>query len=89
MLAAHLINANLGIRVIDTELDGFDTHSDQPDWHATLLGALDDAIEAFYAALDPRWRTAGHADDVLGVRAPARGERRRRHRPRHRRAAAS
>ena len=33
------INANLGIRVIDTELDGFDTHSDQHDWHATLLGA--------------------------------------------------
>ena len=31
VLAAHLINANLGIRVIDTGLDGFDTHSDQAD----------------------------------------------------------
>ncbi len=56
VLAAHLINANLGIRVIDTSLDGFDTHSDQADWHATLMSRLDTAIEAFFAALSPRWR---------------------------------
>jgi uncharacterized protein (DUF1501 family) len=56
VLAAHLINANLGIRVFDTELDGFDTHSDQHDWHATLLGRLDAAIQAFFATLSPRWR---------------------------------
>ena len=55
VLAAHLINANLGIRVIDTELDGFDTHSDQRTWHATLLSTLDDAIAAFFAALSSRW----------------------------------
>jgi uncharacterized protein (DUF1501 family) len=56
VLAAHLINANLGIRVIDAGLDGFDTHSDQAVWHATLMTRLDDAIDAFYLALDPRWR---------------------------------
>ena len=55
-LAAHLINANLGIRVVDTSLDGFDTHSDQKDWHATLMARLDAGIDAFYAALAPRWR---------------------------------
>ncbi len=55
VLAAHLINANLGIRVIDTEIDGFDTHSDEHDWHATLLGQLDTAIEAFFATLSARW----------------------------------
>jgi uncharacterized protein (DUF1501 family) len=55
VLAAHLINANLGIRVIDTELDGFDTHSDQRDWHATLLGQLDNAIAAFFATLSAKW----------------------------------
>ena len=49
VLAAHLINANLGIRVIDTGLDGFDTHSDQADWHATLMARLDAAIDAFFA----------------------------------------
>ena len=57
VLAAHLINANLGIRVFDTELDGFDTHSGQGSWHATLLGRLDDAIDAFFRTLAPRWRT--------------------------------
>jgi uncharacterized protein (DUF1501 family) len=55
VLAAHLINANLGIRVIDTELDGFDTHSGQRDWHATLLSRLDNAIAAFFATLSSRW----------------------------------
>jgi uncharacterized protein (DUF1501 family) len=55
-LAAHLINANLGIRVFDVSLDGFDTHSDQASWHATLLSQLDNAIDAFYAALSARWR---------------------------------
>ena len=55
VLAAHLINANLGIRVIDTEIDGFDTHSDQRDWHATLLGRLDNAIAAFFATLSSKW----------------------------------
>ena len=56
VLAAHLINANLGIRVFDTELDGFDTHSDQHDWHATLLSQLDGGIESFFATLSPQWR---------------------------------
>ena len=55
VLAAHLINANLGIRVIDTELDGFDTHTDERDWYATLMGQLDNAIAAFFATLSPKW----------------------------------
>jgi uncharacterized protein (DUF1501 family) len=55
VLAAHLINANLGIRVIDTEIDGFDTHSDQRDWHATLLSRVDNAIAAFFTTLSARW----------------------------------
>ena len=57
LLATNLINANLGIRVIDTELDGFDTHSDQATFHATLLSRLDAAIDGFYRALDPKWKT--------------------------------
>ncbi len=55
LLAANLINANLGIRVIDAGLDGFDTHSDETAWHATLMGRLDAAIEGFFRALAPRW----------------------------------
>jgi len=57
VLAANLINANLGIRVMDAELDGFDTHSDQATFHATLLSRLDAAIDGFYRALDPKWKT--------------------------------
>ena len=57
VLAANLINANLGIRVIDTGFDGFDTHSDQPMAQATQLADLDHAIQSFYEALDPRWRS--------------------------------
>ncbi len=56
VLAAHLINANLGIRVIDTSIGGFDTHSDQAGFHATLLSRLDNAIDSFFATLAPRWR---------------------------------
>ena len=29
-VAARLINANLGLRVVDLGFDGFDTHADQP-----------------------------------------------------------
>jgi uncharacterized protein (DUF1501 family) len=57
VLAAHLINANFGIRVIDTQIDGFDTHSDQADWHGTLLSRLDTAIDAFFTTLAPRWQS--------------------------------
>jgi uncharacterized protein (DUF1501 family) len=57
VLAANLINANLGIRVIDTALDGFDTHSDQATFHATLLSRLDAAVDGFYGALDPKWKS--------------------------------
>ena len=57
VLGAHLINANLGIHVIDTTLGGFDTHANEPAAHATLMSQLDRAIDLFYAALNPRWRT--------------------------------
>jgi uncharacterized protein (DUF1501 family) len=51
VLAARLINANLGIRVISVNLGGFDTHSDQPTGHADLMAALDEGVGAFFGAL--------------------------------------
>jgi uncharacterized protein (DUF1501 family) len=51
VLAARLINANLGIRVISVNLGGFDTHSDQPGWHADLLTDLDEGVGAFFNTL--------------------------------------
>jgi hypothetical protein len=55
VLCARLINANLGIRVLNTEFGSFDTHSGQAGYHAELLSDLDDGINAFFATLDPAW----------------------------------
>jgi len=54
-LAARIINARLGTRVISYGYlnAAFDTHVDQAPRQSALLGAVDDAIAAFYAALDP------------------------------------
>jgi uncharacterized protein (DUF1501 family) len=55
-LAARLINTNLGIRVFNTSIGGFDNHSDEPGAHALNLADLDAAIDAFFANLAPTWR---------------------------------
>jgi uncharacterized protein (DUF1501 family) len=55
-LAAQLLNANLGIRVVDVHLGGFDTHADQAEWHAQLLAELDSGIRAFFTYLQPKWK---------------------------------
>lgn len=54
-LAARLVNADLGIRVIDVALSGFDTHQAQADRHAPLLAELDAGIERFFGTLAARW----------------------------------
>jgi uncharacterized protein (DUF1501 family) len=55
-LVANLINTNLGIRVFNTNIGGFDTHSGQAGGHASQLGEIDDAVEAFFTALAPVWQ---------------------------------
>jgi uncharacterized protein (DUF1501 family) len=50
--AAALIHAELGVRVISIELDGFDTHRDQRERLARLLTELDRALHAFLADLE-------------------------------------
>jgi uncharacterized protein (DUF1501 family) len=51
-LAARLINANLGVRVIGVEWDGdFDVHSDENELFGPLMASLDAGIAAFYATL--------------------------------------
>jgi uncharacterized protein (DUF1501 family) len=55
-IAARLINANVGLRVIDVGLDGFDNHDDQLANHPDLLGELDTAIATFYGTLAPEYR---------------------------------
>jgi uncharacterized protein (DUF1501 family) len=55
-VAARLINADIGLRVIDLGLDGFDNHDSQPWRHGDLLAELDAGLRAFFAALAPAFR---------------------------------
>ena len=56
-LAARLVNANLGARVIAVSVSGsFDTHSNQMYDHGELMGQLDAGIEAFFTTLAPGFR---------------------------------
>jgi len=56
-VVARLINANLGIRVLDTEQDGFDNHSSQPAELNELMADFDAALQLFFATLLPQYRS--------------------------------
>ncbi|MFZ4718834.1 MAG: DUF1501 domain-containing protein [Ilumatobacteraceae bacterium] len=56
-VAARLINANLGLRVVDLGLDGFDTHSGQPADLAALMSRFDNGLRTFFTTLDDRFRS--------------------------------
>ncbi|MFM2077646.1 MAG: hypothetical protein RJA49_1536, partial [Actinomycetota bacterium] len=57
MVAARLINADLGLRVLDVGFDGFDTHAGQPAGLAGLMSDLDAGVRAFFTTLDDRFRS--------------------------------
>ncbi len=52
-LAARLINADLGIRVISIMFGDFDTHANQAWMHGERMTELDAALEAFHQTLAP------------------------------------
>ena len=56
-VAARLINADLGLRVIDASYDNFDTHSAEPNGHGDRMAELDAALQAFFTAIDPRFQS--------------------------------
>lgn len=58
---AQLIDAGLKTRIYYVSLDGFDTHSQQPDAHAGLLRQFAEATSALVRDLAEH----GHADRVL------------------------
>lgn len=55
-IAARLINANLGFRIVDLGLDSFDTHDGQPGDLTNLLTDFNAGLSAFYNTLEPYWR---------------------------------
>jgi uncharacterized protein (DUF1501 family) len=52
-IAARLINANMGLRVIDISRSGFDTHDNEIAAMSGLLQDLNSGLQAFYATLSP------------------------------------
>ena len=52
-IAARLINANLGVRVLQVEYGDFDHHADQASQHAERMSELDAGIDRFFATLSP------------------------------------
>ena len=52
-VAARVINLNVGTRVMNVTLGGFDTHDAQDPLHGDLLAELDAGIDAFFSTLSP------------------------------------
>jgi uncharacterized protein (DUF1501 family) len=52
-IAARLVNANIGLRVLDLSLGGFDNHAGEPNALPGLLTDLNAGLQAFYATLSP------------------------------------
>lgn len=62
-LVARLIRGGLNTRLYMVELDGFDTHANQPDWHAYLMQSLGQNTAAFFEDLT----AGGHEDRALAM----------------------
>jgi uncharacterized protein (DUF1501 family) len=60
-LVAQVIAGDVGTRLFSVSMGGFDTHANQKDHHATLLGQMGDAIDAFMRDL----ATINRQDDVV------------------------
>jgi uncharacterized protein (DUF1501 family) len=54
-IAARLINANLGFRVLTAGFGDFDSHAGQPDQHPLRMSELNAALQRFFSTLHPAW----------------------------------
>lgn len=54
-VAARLINANLGFRVLTAGIFDFDSHAGQPDMHPFRMQELNAGIQRFFEILHPNW----------------------------------
>jgi uncharacterized protein (DUF1501 family) len=56
-IAARMINANLGFRVLTAGWGDFDSHANQPGMHTARMEELNAAIARFFTVLNPAWAT--------------------------------
>jgi uncharacterized protein (DUF1501 family) len=70
-VAAGLINANVGIRVVSVGIGSFDSHSGEPAQLDSLLGELNDGLQLFWSSLAPSFqnRTTAMTFSEFGRRA--------------------
>jgi uncharacterized protein (DUF1501 family) len=54
-IAARMINANLGFRVLTAGFGDFDSHASQPAMHTSRMQELNQAVARFFQILDPAW----------------------------------
>ena len=54
-LAARVVNADLGVRVLHTQFGSFDHHTGLLGQHATRMGELDAGLRTFFDRLHPRF----------------------------------
>lgn len=54
-LAARVVNADLGVRVLHTQFGSFDHHANLPGQQATRMAELDAGLKVFFSSLDPRF----------------------------------
>lgn len=54
-VAARLINANLGFRVLTANFGDFDSHAGQPEQHPARMEELNASVQRFFDLLDPVW----------------------------------
>ncbi|HLB77979.1 MAG TPA: DUF1501 domain-containing protein, partial [Candidatus Dormibacteraeota bacterium] len=62
-LVAQIIVKDLGTKIFYVQISGFDTHANQANPQAKLLGQLGDGLAAFFTDV----KNAGRADDLLVV----------------------
>jgi uncharacterized protein (DUF1501 family) len=60
-IAADLIAANVGVRIVHARIGGFDTHENQVNRHNELMGEIDAAVDGFLTQIE----LDGAADRVL------------------------
>ncbi len=74
-ISARLINANLGVRVINVMIGGFDTHSGQANDHDALMTSFNNGLRLFYQTLGSAWekRTLVMTASEFGRRVYANG----------------
>ncbi|WP_423998893.1 DUF1501 domain-containing protein [Maribacter sp. IgM3_T14_3] len=62
-IIARLIKGNLGTKTYMATLGGFDTHANQTETHAELLGTFSKAVDTFYKDI----KQTGHDEKVLSM----------------------